>query len=90
MSKETGGGAFPFNVEGSDVIGDFKVTNEGMTLRDYFASHSKFGINQAIDVIKGGRENRSVNDTSSIQEIADTLANINYLYADAMIKEKNK
>jgi hypothetical protein len=61
-----------------------------MTLRDYFATNSPFKADQAMDVVKGGRENRKDNDCASFEELAEAMAKINYFYANAMIKEREK
>jgi hypothetical protein len=80
--KDTGGPAYP------EVCNDQIIP--GMTPRDYFASHSPYGIEQALDAVKGGRENRASNDFASFEELSEAMAKINYFYADAMIKESQK
>jgi len=85
-TNNDGGNAFPSisNVEFEQNW----ITEEGMSLRDYFACHSPFGVNQALDIINGVKNRGS--DTASINDIAEACGRMNYIYADAMLKERNK
>ncbi len=87
MMKNTGGPVYPIVCDGDPCI---ILHSEGMTLRDYFAGHSHFGINQAIDLINGIGSRSDPASSANIDDIAETMAMLNYKYADAMIKERNK
>ena len=79
--KNTGGPAYPTisNVENKQ---DW-ITEEGMTLRDYFAGQALTLVWDAMD--KGYSGFIDKDDVSS-----DEIARGAYQLADAMIKERNK
>ena len=54
------------------------IVNGGLSLRDYFASKAP------------KMEEQCYNDSPSSEHITETIASWNYLYADAMLKERNK
>lgn len=79
MNKDTGGPAFPINV-------DSEMTCLGMTLRDYFAAKAMNGIlESSIDWFPTGKEP----DLTSL-EIFKDLANDAYAIADAMLKVREQ
>lgn len=73
MNKETGGSAFPLNNEAK------KISYEGMTLRDYFASQAMAGLMSSYTSAIGTEE--------GLERIMPVIC---YRMADAMIKERNK
>ena len=86
--KKTGGPAFPVACPEMVIDGQSVTETQGMTLRDYFATHSPYSVDNAKDVI-----NLRVTDKTkllTVQDISNVLAEINYDYADTMIKERNK
>lgn len=83
MAKEDGGPAFPVQELNGD--GSPATLVLGMSLRDYFATHSPFGINQALDVMHGVGNREAAAEVSAISKI---LAELNYKYADAMLEER--
>lgn len=83
--KNNGGPAFPVQEYNGDGTPATLVL--GMTLRDYFATHSPFGVNQALDIVNGvGVRNTG----AKVEDIAKTLAELNYAYANAMLSERDR
>ncbi len=77
--KETGGNAFPTGSWEYDGPGNVLPYQEpGMTLRDYFAA-------KAMQEIISGM---LIPENNAIPEAR--VANLAYLMADAMLKERNK
>jgi hypothetical protein len=60
MSNNTGGPAFP-------IAGQWGVTSQGMTLRDYFAAKAMQGF-----ILRGGYYNAEF-DTARAYEFADAM-----------------
>lgn len=74
--------AFPYGY-GTDK---YERSESGMTLRDYFAAKAMQSIISNPDLIRAcnivGRESGQTN--------SQALAETSYLFADAMLKERNK
>ena len=85
--KEDGGLAFPLHYEVFKKS-EMMVHHEGMSLRDYFATHSPYTVKDAKDVYN--MMNTEEIKSTSLHNISSILSDMNYNYADAMIKEKNK
>ena len=85
--KDTGGNAFPENTFKKVGDTEIKECNQGMTLRDYFAGNSPYTSEDARDVYR--MMNTEVKKTVSLLSTSDILSQMNYNYADAMIKERN-
>jgi hypothetical protein len=98
MNKDTGGSAFP------EVISDYNDDTHqymnvhsvgGITVRDYFAANAPelavIGIKQSGEILAG---RKTPEDNAGILEElkfnAEIEAAIRYIYADAMIAERNK
>ncbi len=85
--KDRGGPAFPGGV--STVSG--VVTQSGMALRDWFASQADIPWEAAIEVLRQGeKQNSSSRFNFSAAEVILVQAQLKYLAADAMLKERNK
>lgn len=85
MKKETGGAAFPHDVEEryQDVYGEPHVSEysePGMTLRDYFAAKAAGGFASNIAQI----------NVCNGESYATEIATMAYALADAMLKERKK
>ena len=83
MAKETGGPAFPYQ----DVLPDGMVNltpQIGMTLRDYFAAQAMTGA-QIWDAVLNGK-----NAQLSHEGGVNTLAEVAYAVADAMLKAREQ
>lgn len=90
MSIETGGPAFPredYQSNGYEK-GFEKLGQEGMSLRDYFASNSPVTFNDVKKVY--GDENPEMNDDLVRKVILGVWSMMNYEYADSMLAERNK
>lgn len=90
MSKETGGPAFPredYQANGYDK-GFEKLGQEGMSLRDFFASKSPITFEQVKKVY--GDDNPDMADDLTRKVFYGTWALMNYEYADAMLSERNE
>jgi len=78
--KDTGGSAFPavwnFGTGESGI-------NEGMTLRDYFAA-------KALHVANFQTNEEFYKGNDDMEGFYQEVAEKSYLYADAMIAERNK
>jgi len=74
--KDTGGDAFPFST-GTHVF-------KGMTLRDHFAGQA------LIAILSSDISNADPTDEEKAMKIPEFVAHRCYLFADAMIKERNK
>lgn len=70
MNTETGGPAFPTPAH--------NLTNDGMTLRDYFAASA----------LQGAIAHGLFNDAKAHKSYAEYLSSIAYVYADAMLKAR--
>ena len=81
--KDTGGSAYPIVCDGDPVI---ILRSEGMTLRDYFATHSNIDITELLAFYEVLGKSQPPN----LKGLCEDLAQVNYIYADAMIKERNK
>ena len=81
QSIDTSGPAFPMCMPTS--IGTGVVY--GMTLHDYFAAHANPALYKPLETLtaKLGRH-------PSVGELADYIANLRFIEAGAMLKEKNK
>jgi hypothetical protein len=81
MTKDTGGPAFPTDVQRKGLNGDimYGKADGGMTLRDYFAA-------DAMSAIIACGYGVIVNGESKLDH--DIVAKASYLYADAMLKER--
>lgn len=79
--RDDGGPIFPFVVPLFDKYRQLEV---GMTLRDYFAAHAPFVIE---DILYTHDKDQSFNPREKHLEL---LAEMRYKYADAMIVERNK
>ena len=85
-NKKDGGPAYPRTMwTGNDKNRSHRDV-AGMTMRDYFATHSPFGINQALDILNGVGDH----GPAKVDDIAQTMADLNYRYADAMLAEREK
>jgi len=73
MTKDTGGQAFP-------LLFTHATTQEGMTLRDYFAAKA----------MQGAIAHGLFNAEKSSQNYAEYLSTIAYVYADAMLKAREQ
>lgn len=85
MSKETGGAAFPHDVEEryQDCYGESHMSEgsePGMTLRDYFAAKAAGGLVGNVGQI----------NVRNGESYATEIATMAYTLADAMLKERNK
>lgn len=76
-SKDTGGPAFPVQ---SVYIEDQETNSRGMTLRDYFAAQAMTGA-QIWDAILNGKN-------TQFSGGVETLAEVAYAVADAMLKAR--
>ena len=76
---KTGGDAFPFSRFNEKGEIDWGSVEQGMTLRDYFAG-------QALIALVGSPHLSPDNGKSR----GDTVARNAYLYADAMLAEREK
>ena len=76
MSKETGGKAFP-GIKKTEAtrLGEFDRTEEGMTLRDYFAAKAMQGWLASYGPDDGAPK-------------AETTARMAYEFADAMLRAR--
>lgn len=75
MNKKTGGPAFPCEIIGIDMDGEYRKPFAGMTLRDYFAAKAMLGF-LTLDM--------------QDEYLASETAKEAYRYADAMLKERQK
>lgn len=85
MRKETGGFAFPHDVEerSENIYGEIQTSeysHPGMTLRDYFAAKAMQGLTSDVTQVSR-REGQSY---------VTEIASMSYMLADAMLKERNK
>lgn len=90
MSIETGGPAFPredYQANGYEK-GFEKLGQEGMSLRDYFASKSPITFDHIKMVY--GDDNPEMSDDLTRKVIFGLWSMMNYEYADAMLAERNK
>ena len=79
--------AFPHKEVPLDDIGlMFIPADTGLTVRDHIAIEAPITLDNALSIDeyqnKGGKGN--------LVEVIKTLAEMNYIYADAMIEESNK
>ena len=84
MKKETGGAAFPRDVEEryQDVYGEPHVSEysePGMTLRDYFAA-------KALNAFVANAAIMKTATRADVEQVAEQA----YRFADAMLKERKK
>lgn len=84
--KDTGGAAFPCAGLSGLPNDTFIHPDAGMTLRDWFASHSPV----TTDDVHTLCANRGIQLPKDLAEGFAILAQMNYLYADAMLKERSK
>lgn len=84
MSDNNGGPAFP---SANDVrIGDYGTSgHSGMTLRDYFAANADVTEYTPIDAFE-----RSFGRSPTIKELAEYIAQIRLVEADAMLAAREK
>ncbi len=77
----TGGPAFP-------IVGQWGVSEQGMTLRDYFAAHSPITLTDAVEFLDtyGGE----VTGPWPPKEVLRTLADLRIEYANAMLKARDE
>jgi len=75
MKKNDGGPAYPIVCNSDPVL---ILHSSGMSLRDYFASHAP------------EMEEQFFKDSPKKEHITATISVWNYIYADAMIKERDK
>ena len=88
MTKDTGGAAFPYESfnEQREAAGYAQIIAKGMSLRDYFAAM----------VVQGVLSNQTIiNSLAAIAEDknldkSELIAQLSYIHADAMLKERNK
>ena len=83
MSKEDGGLAFPLHYEVFEKS-EMMVHHEGMSLRDYFATHGPWNARVVVDLFP-----KQLKKATGI-EINDWIKDLNIAYADSMIKELKK
>lgn len=92
MSNKTCRPAFPredYQSNGyHDVNPDERFGQEGMSLRDYFASKSPITFDQVKKVY--GDENPNLMDDLTRKVFYGIWALMNYEYADAMVEESDK
>ena len=55
------------------------------SLRDWFAGHSPYNADHAIEIINGKKYS-----SAPVDEVLKTLAKLNYAYAAAMLAERSK
>ena len=86
MSKETGGSAFPrpFSQKGNFSDSGHYPKQDGMTLRDYFAAKAMQAViaEGCYDYEEGGTETAVARARFAARDA--------YLFADAMLAERNK
>ncbi|QDD62672.1 hypothetical protein EJD96_00205 (plasmid) [Herbaspirillum seropedicae] len=86
---KTGGPAFPGAIavgpHGEPVPAAFHGVAEGMTLRDYFATHAPIDLAWANDIFykRNGRN-------AGWRETLEMLAELRGAYADLMVKERTQ
>lgn len=77
--KETGGWAFP-------VPNDANCNGEeGMTLLDYFAAKCDIDVYAPVDSLY-----RKLGRNPTVNEMADWIADVRFIEADAMLKRRAK
>jgi hypothetical protein len=81
MSKDTGGPAFPLFLKQDEIL-----SNEGMTIRDYFAIHADV----PWDFMVRSLESEFGTGNVPIKKGAEFIAEVRYAMADAMIAERSK
>ena len=89
MSKETGGPAFP-------IVGQWGVSEQGMTLRDYFAAHAteedvQQYINDYSEMVDGlyySFASKKPEPTKVPKK--RTREQAKYMYADEMLKAREQ
>ena len=72
MKKDTGGPAFP-------IVGQWGVTSQGLTIRDYFAAKAMQGFAMGDILCK---------EASTAPEWFENIAEAAYDVADAMLKAR--
>lgn len=75
MIEQTGGPAFPINV-------DSEMTCLGMTLRDYFAAKAMQGIISKMPFY--------LDEKQELEKILNSISKGAYSYADAMLKAREQ
>jgi hypothetical protein len=83
-AKKTGVPAFPTKRNVSDPRNDGFITEEGMTLRDYFAAKAMNALLSSID------EDTTRYLPDANEDRALMIANHAYLVADAMLAKREK
>jgi hypothetical protein len=85
MSKQTGGPAFPVPGLSNLPNGEFIYSELGMTLHDYFAAHVDVWVYTPMENLKV-----KLGRMPTVGELADYIASIRSIEADAMIKERGR
>ena len=85
---KTGGPAFPVVSE----YGNKLESAEGMTLRDYFATHSDISLDMVREYVFEMRAEQATYTTAepTIEEILEARAVLRMMEADAMLKAREK
>ncbi|MCY1462348.1 hypothetical protein D9M71_801120 [compost metagenome] len=78
-NKETGGQAFPLGA--SEYAGH--GPQAGMTLRDYFAAKCCIDVYAPVDSLY-----RKLGRNPTVDEMADWIAEVRFIEADAMLKRR--
>jgi hypothetical protein len=93
MSTDTGGAAFPIALgwvecdmsTGHQTVVDVRDLDRGMTLRDYFAAKCDIQMYAPADSFY-----RKYARNPTINELAVWIAEIRFIEANAMLKERDK
>lgn len=87
--KNTGGPAFPIDDlvqrdEKGHLFGP-QISSAGMSLRDYFAVHIEFPVSEIVKTFEA-----HTGETPTYTQLAEAIAHLRYLLADAMLAERLK
>ena len=83
MARNNGGRAFPAQPVFHTPHGSIGMTtNDGMTLRDYFAGQVAASL--------AGRADTKANNKEGVSELMSVIAELAYALSDALIAERNK
>jgi hypothetical protein len=82
-NTNTGGPAFPGPYASENGNIEVLWKQHGMTLRDYFAAHANPALYKPLEILteKLGR-------SPSVKELADYIASVRFVEADAMLKAR--
>jgi hypothetical protein len=83
--NKDGGSAFPINYVAGPNGDPVSYASDGMTLRDYAAIHADVSTGDFSEVYKN-----SQGRYPTVIELADYMAEIRYIMADAMLRARDK